>query len=211
MTRFIFAFLFLLFAVGNVPAQTLVSPDPKVFESRYTFRNEECQALGNPAELHVFILWSNARPFQDKIIEDLKKTPLTLLEAFESSWPEEDVVDNYCTLYGFNFKEAGEFKKSESGYGPFLIITALDPDPKYKIEMTRNGFKECNNNLLFQLKERYREWTGGGWKVHATASPAESEHDLKTLLGVGYSEYLETAPKEWDGTIKHINSTPQSY
>ena len=38
-------------------------------------------------------------------------------------------------------------------------------------------------------KEKFRDLTGGGHKIHSTNSPLETNHDLTLLLGINYNDY----------------------
>jgi hypothetical protein len=52
---------------------------------------------------------------------------------------------------------------------------------------------------MFAAKRRYRRWTGGGHRVHATQNRREAERDLFLLLGRRSSSY---AGARWDGSIR---------
>lgn len=45
---------------------------------------------------------------------------------------------------------------------------------------------------MFDKKELYREWTGGGHRIHATNSLEETNHDLTLLLGKNVEDYIKT-------------------
>ena len=185
----------------------LKSPTPSIFGSRQTFSPEKCELYGNPVELHMIILWSNARYKQEQILNDIKKTHLTILECFDISWPKKVVANNYTMLYTFS-KAAGIQKEKDSGSDNFLIIMVLDKFPKYSMEKSPSGSLECNNQLLYQLKHKYRRWTGiDKYAIHATSSPAETDHDLRLLLGISYDDYLKNAPQHWNGKIKYLTPT----
>ena len=85
-------------------------------------------------ELHLIILWNSARNFEEKIINDVGKK-LKILECIDVAWTPEYVTNNYIRLYGFS-SEFVEFKKQECGTKNFLIITAIDENPKYDFGKT---------------------------------------------------------------------------
>ena len=39
------------------------------------------------------------------------------------------------------------------------------------------------------MKQLFREWTGGGHKIHTTNSTTETNHDLVMLFGMNYLDY----------------------
>ena len=43
---------------------------------------------------------------------------------------------------------------------------------------------------MFEAKQRYREWTGGGIRVHATDNVVETNHDLTLLIGKNIDGFL---------------------
>lgn len=154
-------------------------------------------------ELHLIILWANARRMQREILDDLNNTPaLTLLECYDVQWTPQEVANNFTRFYGVKL-DSGSFKEQECGTGGFLLITLRDLAPKYETAETSHG-KESVNIRLFSLKQKYRQWTGGGHKVHGTTSPQETEHDLTLLLGVNSADYLAGAPSAWDGVIRPL-------
>ena len=48
---------------------------------------------------------------------------------------------------------------------------------------------------MFDSKFMYREWTGGGHKIHCTNSIDETNHDLTLLLDKNAEDYLNDANK----------------
>ena len=57
---------------------------------------------------------------------------------------------------------------------------------------------------MFDLKTKYRKWTGGGHKIHATNNTQETNHDITLLLGINYNDYLSIAIRSWDNEIKQV-------
>ena len=78
-------------------------------------------------------------------------------------------------------------KEKHVGSGKFLLIVVLDENPLYKVRRTSRGGKDVNINM-FDSKEMYRKWTGGGHRVHGSNNVSESGHDLGILLGKTYEE-----------------------
>lgn len=131
-------------------------------------------------EIHLFILWENARILQDRIIDDVKQN-FELLDVIEITWNKNYFAHNLKRFYGVNLPKNSK-KEQHCGNGPFLLLIVRDPEPMYRRRRTTSGSKIVNVNL-FDSKEMYRKWLGGGHKVHASNDVKESSHDLKLLLG----------------------------
>ncbi len=154
-------------------------------------------------ELHLFIIWENARNKQDEIIADIKQN-FKIINIYEMYWNKENFSNNLSRFYGTNLPK-GCGKEVHCGVGKFLLIIVKDINPKYEERATSKGPKIVNINM-FDKKEQYRELTGGGHKVHATNNEIETNHDLTLLLGKNVKDYLKENPDEWDNKIKSINS-----
>ena len=138
-------------------------------------------------ELHLMVLWANARHKEKEILEDIGNH-LKILECYDIKWTDKSVSDNFSRFYGVKLGKSSA-KAKECGTGRFLLITLWDEAPRYEFVQTSRGHDYVNTNI-FSLKEKYRSWTGGGSKIHATNSVAETNHDLTLLLGINYDDYL---------------------
>ena len=152
-------------------------------------------------ELHLIVLWNNARYKEKEIIDDIQKHH-KILECIDIKWSSENVASNFTRFYGTKLP-SGSHKEIECGVKNFLVITVLDENPVYDFVETSRGFENVNTNI-FNLKQLCRSWTKGGHKIHTTNSPKETNHDITLLLGKNYEDYLKSAPQKWDGKIKYI-------
>lgn len=153
-------------------------------------------------ELHLMILWENARHKQNEILNDIQKH-LQIIECFDISWSQNETANNFSRFYGEKLPKNSN-KELECGCGSFLLITVLDHEPNYTFQETSRGYEYLNANI-FSLKEKYRALTNGGHKIHATNNTKETNHDITLLLGINYEDYLSQCPRVWDGEIKHLN------
>ena len=153
-------------------------------------------------ELHLILLWQNARYKQQEILDDIQKE-LKISECIEIEWNDKNVSSNFTRFYGVKLPNRS-FKEKECGRGKFLLVTVWDENPKYEYAETSRGFEYVNTNI-FRLKDRYRSWTRGGHKVHSTNTVSETNHDITLLLGKNYEDYIKDAPLEWNGQIRTIN------
>lgn len=154
------------------------------------------------AELHLVVLWHRARYKQADIIADVQQN-LEIAKAYEIHWTHDMISDNLSRFYGIDARTCAR-KKSECGAGAFLLLVVRDNNPNYDFVETSRGIERVNTNI-FNLKKKYRTWTGGGHKIHATNTVAETEHDATLLLGLNYADLQTATTGVWDGEITTIH------
>ncbi len=153
------------------------------------------------SELHLIVLWANARYKETAILEDIAKHT-TIRAAYDITWTRTRVADNFSRFYGKKLPNKSS-KEKECGTGPFLLVIAEDTKVNYGFVKTSRGHEQANLTL-FAMKERYRSWTGGGHKIHTTNSIAETTHDAALLLGLNYEDLGKSLPPTWNGSIKPL-------
>ena len=139
-------------------------------------------------ELHLFIIWERGRYKETDILHDIK-THFQIVKCYDILWSDECVSDNFTRFYGTNLPK-GSDKEKECGTGRFLLVIVYDENPQYGIRHTSKGDAVVNVNM-FDAKSKYRSWTGGGHKIHATNSPKETNHDLTLLLGINVADFIK--------------------
>jgi hypothetical protein len=139
-------------------------------------------------EVHLFIIWSNANPLKEKILEDMMSR-FKILGTHTISWDKHSFSNNLTRFYGQNLPPNSN-KEKLCGNNPFTLVVVMDEEPLYRIRMTSKGKKEVNVNI-FDAKEMYRNWTGGGHKIHGTNDIKEVRHDLVLLTGLSVEDYLQ--------------------
>lgn len=142
-------------------------------------------------ELHLFIIWKNALEKQKEIIQDIQKK-FEIISQYAITWSEEKYAENLSRFYGTKLPEGCD-KETHCGRGTFLLILVKDWHPQYAYRKTTAGEAYVNTNM-FDAKSLYREWTGGGHKIHGTNTVEETNHDLTLLLDKNGEDYL----KEWN-------------
>ncbi|EAP95078.1 hypothetical protein [Vibrio splendidus] len=142
-------------------------------------------------ERHLILIWSEAKDQRDRIIEDVKKH-LELIHAETVRWTPELFAENLSRLYGQSLPN-NSFKQKHCGTGHITILIVDDHAPKYEVHDigSSRGFVSLNSNI-YNLKIKYREWTGGGHKVHATNDLLESEHDILLLCHKKPNEFVRS-------------------
>lgn len=139
-------------------------------------------------ELHLFIVWEQGRYKENDILSDIKLN-FQIVKCYDILWSDECVSDNFTRFYGTNLPK-GSGKEKECGTGRFLLVIVYDENPHYEIRRTSKG-DAVVNVTMFDAKSKYRAWTGGGHKIHATNSPKETNHDLTLLLGINVADFIE--------------------
>lgn len=138
-------------------------------------------------ELHLFILWQNARYKEEEILKDMAKH-FTILKQYAITWTPELASSNFTRFYGVNLPPKSS-KEKECGTGEFLLCVVRDEHPVYEERKTSHGLEKVNANM-FDAKERYRSWTGGGHKIHGSNNEKETNHDLTLLIGKNVTDFL---------------------
>lgn len=151
-----------------------------------------------PPEYHIFILWEKAQPKKADILSDIQ-TDMHIIKVCDITWDKKFFSENLTRFYGLNLPK-NSFKEKHVGNGTFTLIFVKDPSPRYQKRLTSKGIKSVNVNM-FDRKELYRRWTGGGHKVHATNSETETRHDLAFLLGMT-PEDVEMSADKIPGELK---------
>lgn len=155
-------------------------------------------------EYQLFILWERARYQQEKILADMREH-FAIVKQYEMCWTPEIVSSNFTRFYGENLPSHSE-KEQECGTGAFLLVVVLDENPRYEYRMTSHG-RELVNAKMFDAKQRYRDWTGGGHKIHCSNSAAEFNHDITLLIGLNAEDFLRHISEQTttDGGIESLS------
>ena len=163
----------------------------------------------NNKELHLIIIWKNGRYKEQEIVKSVDEE-FDLVEKYKINWDKNLFGKNLTTFYGTNLPPNSK-KEKHCGNGEFLLLTFYDNYPKYDYVETSRGTEKVNLNV-FLIKEKFRNWTGGGHKIHATNSINETNHDLILLLGLNYYDYKKSIKEKFNNInedknfIKYISS-----
>ena len=148
-------------------------------------------------EVHAVILWSTALTATDRIVADLAPS-FELAGSYRVEWAPDRFAENLRRLYGFALPERVD-KTLGSGTDPFLLLVVRDPAPVYG-PRPRSWGTGVANVALYDAKYRYREWTGGGFRVHTTIDRAEADRDLFLLLGRRSASFARVSGLDWERT-----------
>lgn len=132
-------------------------------------------------EVYVFVLWSEARSEEQAILADLA-SHFVILDLIEVVWtPGEIFASSLSRMYGEALPKDSE-KEVHCGTGPFLAVVVQDTHPRYRLNRTSHGVKLLNRSIS-EARQRYRQSTGGGYRVHASDSVKETERNLTLMFG----------------------------
>ncbi len=149
------------------------------------------------SEIHIVLVWEKGLDQIDPILSDLKDN-FQILDVSKVNWSDAFFSNNLSRFYGEKLSD-GSFKEKHCGRGPFVVIILKQDNPIYDFRKTSRG-DERVNSILFDKKEIYRGWTGGGHKVHASNNILESSHDIFFLFQKSLNHFLNK--DEWGGVIE---------
>ena len=158
--------------------------------------------------LYNFIIWEKSRKKADIVLDDIKKK-FVVREVYDVIWDKKYSIDNLKRFYGS--LSTAQQKADMTGAGPFLLILATDPNPKFKKEKTLLNDTRIINLNVYNAKMLYREWIDNEYAVHGSLSDKETNHDLILLLNKNVQKLLTVLPKKWDGSIKKLESNLIGY
>jgi len=149
--------------------------------------------------VYLFILWEKARDKQDVILKDMGKN-FRILKALDVEWSQENFSRNLSRFYGEKLPDFSH-KERHCGRGKFLLLVIRDESPNMENRVTSKGTSLVNTRV-FDLKAKYREWTGGGHKIHCSNSLAETRHDLAMFFGLEAKSIISQVKS--DETIRSV-------
>jgi hypothetical protein len=146
--------------------------------------------LRNESNLYLFIIWSNALPQFEEILNDLASR-FTVIKVIDVKWDADNFSRNMARFYGQKLPSLSR-KENESGVKPFKAVVIKDSFSDFDYRVTSQGNELVNVNV-FDAKSRYRKITGGGHKIHCTNNERESMHDLLLLTKIPYCHWCENS------------------
>ena len=131
--------------------------------------------------LHVFVLWRKARPQRMQILDDLSRE-FTVLEHVDVHWPWWRTPALLRAFYKDRRWGRWLRKALTCGAWSFEAVLVRDDHPDIAL---RHEADYCpgENKRIRDVKKKYRQWAGGRWRVHASATPAEAAYQYRFLTG----------------------------
>ena len=147
-------------------------------------------------ELHLFVLWEKARRVEARVLEDLsRQADIEVIGKWEFAFPGPP-AEAYPAFYGGKKPLDGPLKVRKCGGGPFLMIVVRNLNPSYGSRWARDEKYYIANELMYDLKARYREWAGRKHRIHGTTSVKEFARDIFILTGHTAEEWARGIPDD---------------
>ena len=149
---------------------------------------------GRAGELHLFIFWEKARRVEARILEDIGRE-VEIVWTGEMSFAG-DPAEAYVAFYGRRRPVDGPLKVRKCGGGKFRVVVVRDANPHYGQRWARDDKYYQANELMYDLKTRYREWAGRKHRVHGTTDCGEFARDIFLLTGHTAAEWERGVPDD---------------
>lgn len=147
-------------------------------------------------ELHLFVLWEKARRAEARILEDLgRQENVEVVGKWELSF-SGNAAEAYPVFYGGKKPMDGRMKVRKCGAGGFLLVVVRVLNPSYGSRWARDDKYYLANELMYDLKSRYREWAGRKHRVHGTTDREEFARDIFLLTGHTADEWELGVPDD---------------
>lgn len=149
--------------------------------------------------IQTFIIWKNARAFEEDILNKIKSN-FTILKEYEITWTPELFGENLSAFYGDNFIY-NMYQRKIRGEGAFVFIIAEDTNPNY-INVTANRGEVQVNEKAFKLKQEVRELLKT-FSFHSSNDVQEARHNIALLLGKNLNDFLNSTELDGKREILH--------
>ncbi len=133
--------------------------------------------------IFLFVVWSNARSFDNTIKSEIASR-FKILRDFEVSWPKRHFAENLASFYGWKSWHIWRNKARKCGTGPFRVFVIQDPSPAWERERDLHGHNLVVDVNVSRLKKKFRGLTGRSNVVHSSVTVEETEHQLAALESV---------------------------
>ena len=150
-------------------------------------------------DIQTFIIWKNARAFEEDILNKIKSN-FTILKEYEITWTSELFGENLSAFYGDNFIY-NMFQRQVRGEGAFVFVIAEDKKPNY-ITVTANRGEVQVNEKAFKLKQEVRELLKT-FSFHSSNDVQEARHNIALLLGKNLNDFLSSVELDGEREIIH--------
>lgn len=157
--------------------------------------NETNRSRG--ATIHILIVWSHGKKQKNKIFTDIQSC-FEVIKVFNIHWDKKRFLENLTVFYAHSQKHLSPDslqslmlnKMKHCGTGDFHVVVFKDNSPVYETRETSSGGALVNIRV-FEKKQLYRQWTGGGHKVHCSNDAWETNKDLTILLGLNTNDFCQ--------------------
>ena len=130
--------------------------------------------------VYLYIVWNRGRHVEVRIREDLKRH-YRIIKEYEIKWPWYHAINNYAFFYRHIAFFSWLRKCWVCGLGAFRMIM---------VEDIESPDRKTADAQVSELKKLYRAWAGKRWRVHGSASLAETRYQYWLLTGRTLEELL---------------------
>ncbi len=155
-------------------------------------------------EIQIFIIWENARAFENIILNEIRKK-FIILKEYEIFWTPNLFSKNLSAFYGINYIY-NTFQIELRGKGPFVLIIAEDKNPMYEKRKTNRGFIYVNINS-FDLKQKIRQFIKS-FAFHSSNNMKEVKYGIAVLLGKNLKDFFKTTELNGKREILYRDTLP---
>ena len=139
-------------------------------------------------EIGVFIIWENARKYEDEILARIKQN-FRILKKFEMEWDRDLFSANLTSFYEMNLRIDCDNLRVR-GTGIFLAVVVEDCNPIYSIQRTNRGIENVNTNM-YLFKQKIRDEITHNYSFHASISYEECKNNIVKLFGLNVEDFFK--------------------
>ena len=151
--------------------------------------------MNNNSIVHILVIWHSAMKLKDKILQDLNEN-FQILKVFRGHWDKKLWLENWIVFYAHSQKhrEWDDYRRILFGKmrlckkGDFEVVVFRDYNPVFESRETTSGIRSVNTRV-FDKKQLYRKWTGGGSQIHASDDAWETNKDLSIMFGMNTADF----------------------
>lgn len=145
--------------------------------------------------VHIMVIWHSAMKKKKEILQDLNEN-FQILKVFRGHWNHKKWLDNWFVFYAHSQKHRTyrDFHRILMGKlrlckkGDFEVIVFNDNNPLFEERETSSGIRSVNTRV-FDKKQLYRKWTGGGSQIHGSDDAWETNKDLTIMFGMNTEDF----------------------
>ena len=163
------------------------------------------------AVVHILVVWHSAMKKRKEILSDLNSS-FQILKVFRGHWSKSKWLDNWIVFYAHSqhhqkydvFRRILFGKMRECQKGDFEVVVFRDNNPVFEKRETSSGIRKVNTRV-FDKKQMYRKWTGGGSKIHGSDDAWETNKDLTLMFGMNTADFCDFYRKDLEN-LKECNN-----
>lgn len=150
-------------------------------------------------EIHMFIIWHQAIPFFEYIIETIE-SKLEILDVIHFTCNRNYAIAIQQKLYNISFEEARK-KCASNNFEDFIVIIVRLKHSIYIMASTHWGYARVEKHM-YTIKKTLRQILNIPFCIHSTINEEEAERDIWIMTGKKSSYYIDHSV--WNKVPKEI-------